>query len=120
MPIERSEIYFVNLNPVAGREQAGNRPVLVLSRNAINKLPLVVTVVVGTKGANISRDYPTNVRVSPEESGCRWKLCSCAFKSAHSIPRDSREIPPASWPMKLWKESRMLFGTASICDGCDD
>lgn len=69
MPIQRGDIYFVNLNPVEGREQAGNRPVLVLSRNAINRLPLVVTVVVGTKGANASRDYPTNVRVSPEESG---------------------------------------------------
>ena len=69
MPIQRGEIYFVNLNPVAGREQAGHRPVLVLSRDAINRLPLVVTVVVGTKGANISRDYPTNVRVSTEESG---------------------------------------------------
>jgi mRNA interferase MazF len=32
-------------------------------------LPLVVTVVVGTKGANIPRDYPTNVRISPAESG---------------------------------------------------
>jgi len=57
MAIQRGEIYFVNLNPVEGREQAGNRPVLVLSRDAINRLPLVVTVVVGTKGANISRDY---------------------------------------------------------------
>jgi len=69
MPIQRGEIYFVNLNPVEGREQAGNRPVLVLSRDAINRLPLVITVVVGTKGANIARDYPTNVRVSPQESG---------------------------------------------------
>ena len=67
--IQRGEIYFVDLNPVKGREQAGRRPVLVLSINAINKLPLVVTVVVGTKGENIPRDYPTNVRVSVEESG---------------------------------------------------
>jgi hypothetical protein len=36
---------FVNLNPVQGREQAGRRPVLVLSADAINRLPLVVTVV---------------------------------------------------------------------------
>jgi mRNA interferase MazF len=28
-----------------------------------------VTVVVGTKGTNIKHDYPTNVRVYPEESG---------------------------------------------------
>jgi mRNA interferase MazF len=80
MPIERGEIYFVNLNPVEGREQAGHRPVLVLSRNAINRLPLVVTVVVGTKGTNISRDYPTNVRVSPEESGLPMETVFLCFQ----------------------------------------
>jgi len=67
--IERGQIYFVNLNPVHGREQAGARPVLVLSTDAINQLPLVITVVVGTKGTNIKRDYPTNIRVSPSDSG---------------------------------------------------
>lgn len=69
MTIRRGEIYFVDLNPTKGREQFGRRPVLVLSIDAINRLPLVVTVVVGTKGENITRDYPTNVRVSAEESG---------------------------------------------------
>jgi mRNA interferase MazF len=69
MAIERGDIYLVDLNPVQGREQAGRRPVLVLSVNAINKLPLVVTVVIGTKGENVARDYPTNVRVSSTESG---------------------------------------------------
>lgn len=31
MSIKRGEIYFVDLNPVQGREQSGKRPVLVLS-----------------------------------------------------------------------------------------
>lgn len=31
MGIKRGEIYFVDLNPVQGREQSGKRPVLVLS-----------------------------------------------------------------------------------------
>ena len=44
MSVERGDIYMVNLNPVQGREQAGYRPVLVLSVNAINRLPLVVAV----------------------------------------------------------------------------
>lgn len=56
MSIQRGEIYFVNLNPTQGREQAGQRPVLVLSIDAINRLPLVVTVVVGTKGDNLPHD----------------------------------------------------------------
>lgn len=80
MSIQRSEIYFVNLNPVQGREQAGQRPVLVLSINAINRLPLVVTVVVGTKGSNITKDYDTNVRVLPEESGLPLETVFLGFQ----------------------------------------
>ena len=79
--MQRGEIYFVNLNPVQGREQAGQRPVLVISIDAINSLPLVVTVVVGTKGENVTRDYPTNVRLSPAESGLQWKPFFCVFSS---------------------------------------
>ncbi len=39
MAIGRGEIHLVNLNPVQGREQAGSRPVLVLSADSINRLP---------------------------------------------------------------------------------
>ena len=87
MAIERGGIYFVDLNPVRGREQAGRRPVLVLSINAINKLPLVVTVVVGTKGENIVRDYPTNVRISPEESGLPVETVFLGFQIRSLDPK---------------------------------
>ena len=80
MSILRSQIYFVNLNPTAGREQSGTRPVLVLSINDINRLPLVVTVIVGTKGANIPRDYPTNIRVDPSESGLPMETVFFCFQ----------------------------------------
>ena len=91
MTIERGEIYFVNLNPVQGREQAGNRPVLVLSVDAINRLPLVVTVVVGTKGENLPRDYPTNVRVAATESGLPMETVFLCFQ-IRSL--DARRFPP--------------------------
>src|SRR5260370_18418034 len=87
MAIRRGEIYFVNLNPVEGREQAGNRPVLVLSRDAINRLPLVVTVVVGTKGQNIARDYQTNVRVSTSESGLPMETVFLCFQLRSLDPK---------------------------------
>jgi len=80
MTIERGEIYFVNLNPVQGKEQAGKRPVLVLSIDAINQLPLVVTVIVGTKSTNIKRDYATNVIVSPAESGLPLETVFLCFQ----------------------------------------
>lgn len=80
MAIQRGEIYFVNLNPVHGKEQAGTRPVLVLSIDAINKLPLVVTVVIGTKGDNITRNYRTNVRISPADSGLPMEAVFLCFQ----------------------------------------
>ena len=103
MSIQRSQIYFVNLNPVQGREQAGERPVLVLSIDSINQLPLVVTVVVGTKGANIRRDYPTNVRVSPVESGLPVETVFLCFQ-LRSL--DSRRFPAE--PVGKLADTKML------------
>ena len=80
MPIERGDICRVDLNPVRGREQSGRRPVLVPSVNSINLLPLVVTVVIGTKGENVARDYPTNVRVSSAESGLPMETVFLGFQ----------------------------------------
>jgi len=80
MTIKRGEIYFVNLNPVQGREQSGQRPVLVISADAINQLPLVVTVVVGTKGDNVKQNYPTNVRISAHSSGLPLETVFLCFQ----------------------------------------
>ena len=92
MTINRGEIYFVNLNPVKGREQAGTRPVLVLSIDGINRRPMVVTVVVGTKGENVKRDYRTNVRVSPAESGLSEETVFLCFQI--------RSLDPKRFPNK--------------------
>ena len=92
MTIQRGEIYFVNLNPVQGREQAGQRPVLVLSIDDINRLPLVMTVVVGTKGANVPRDYPINVRVAAADSGLPMETVFLCFQ-LRSL--DARRFPLA-------------------------
>jgi mRNA interferase MazF len=90
--IQRGEIYFVNLSPVQGREQAGQRPVLVLSIDDINRLPLVITIVVGTKGANVPRDYPTNVRVAAADSGLPMETVFLCFQ-IRSL--DARRFPAA-------------------------
>jgi mRNA interferase MazF len=90
MAIARGEIYFVNLSPVQGREQSGTRPVLVISIDEINQLPLVVTVVVGTKGANLARDYPTNVRVPSADSGLPMETVFLCFQL--------RSLDPARFP----------------------
>ena len=80
MTIQRGDIFFVNLNPVQGREQSGKRPVLVISSDQINQLPLVVTVIVGTKGENIQRDYPSNVRIAAADSGLPMETVFLCFQ----------------------------------------
>lgn len=66
----------------------------MLSSDSINRLPLVVTVVVGTKGENLTRDYPTNVRVSTSESGLPFETVFLCFQLRSLDP--SRFVgPPA-------------------------
>jgi mRNA interferase MazF len=78
--VARGEIYFARLDPVRGREQSGTRPVLVVSDDAINGLPRVATVVVGTDGRNVAQDYPTNVRVSAADSGLPLETVFLCFQ----------------------------------------
>ncbi|OUL22532.1 type II toxin-antitoxin system PemK/MazF family toxin [Nostoc sp. 106C] len=93
MTIQRGEIYFVNLNPVQGKEQAGECPVLILSIDAINRLPLVATVVVGTKGSNVPRDYPTMVRLPSSESGLPLETVFLCFQIRSLDPKRFPENP---------------------------
>jgi mRNA interferase MazF len=102
--IKRGEVYFVDLNPVKGREQAGSRPVLVLSIDFINKLPLVVTVVVGTKGENFDRDFKTNVRVATSESGLPIETVFMCFQIRAIDARRFPQNPAGEISDKKMKE----------------
>ncbi len=50
----RGDIWFANLNPTAGREQQGARPVLVVSEKEFNRLGLCVVCPI-TQGGSQSR-----------------------------------------------------------------
>ena len=63
----RGEIWEVDLNPIVGREQAGRRPVLIVSDNALNSSPRGLVVVIPITGT--SRGLPTHVPVVPPEGG---------------------------------------------------
>ena len=43
--IRRGDVFVADLNPVAGREQGGRRPVLVLSPSAYNAWPIRMVIV---------------------------------------------------------------------------
>ena len=60
-PIERGDVFRANLHPAEGSEQDGIRPVLVVSRDAINRSSPVVVIVPFTDAANKTKTYPSHV-----------------------------------------------------------
>jgi mRNA interferase MazF len=65
--MKRGEIFYANLNPTIGSEIAKRRPVLVVSNNANNRAASTVTILPIT--SNVSRVYPFEVFIQPEDSG---------------------------------------------------
>jgi mRNA interferase MazF len=66
---EQCDVWLARLDPVAGHEQAGARPVVVISRDAFNAAGwrLCLCVPLSTR----DRSSPLHVRIEPPEGGVR-------------------------------------------------
>ena len=67
--MERGDIYLVSLDPTAGHEQQGTRPVLVVSPAAFNRLTKTPVVLPITTGGNFART--AGFAVSLKEAGTK-------------------------------------------------
>lgn len=65
--MKRGEIWFANLNPVVGNEQAGKRPVLIISVDAFNSGG--ARMVVAVPFTKHDKKQPLHVPVKAEETG---------------------------------------------------
>jgi mRNA interferase MazF len=64
----RGDVFSARLDPAEGSEQAGMRPVVVISRDSINANSPVVVIVPITDAANVKRLYPSHSHL-PKGSG---------------------------------------------------
>ncbi|HVC81031.1 MAG TPA: type II toxin-antitoxin system PemK/MazF family toxin [Chloroflexota bacterium] len=64
----RGEVYDARLDPTEGSEQAGTRPVIIVSRNAINSSSSVILAVPCTtyRGRHL---YPSHILLRAPEGG---------------------------------------------------
>jgi mRNA interferase MazF len=62
----QGEVWDCELDPVAGHEQAGRRPCLIISVDAIGKGPSDLAIVVPISRSNYNR---LDVRIEPPEGG---------------------------------------------------
>jgi mRNA interferase MazF len=67
--VERGDVYDARLDPVEGSEQGGFRPIVIVSRDAINTYSPVVLAVPCTTYQENRRIYPTQVLVTAPEGG---------------------------------------------------
>lgn len=67
--MKRGEIYDARLEPVEGSEQGGTRPVIIVTRDAINAYSPVVLAVPCTTYQTAKRVYPTQVLIQSPDGG---------------------------------------------------
>lgn len=65
----RGDVFMARLDPTEGSEQAGDRPVIVMSRDGINQNSPVVIVVPCTDLNHKKRIYPSHVVVRSGDGG---------------------------------------------------
>lgn len=68
-PPRRGEVWFVDLNPTLGHEQAGRRPVLIISANAYNASP--AALVIALPLTSRMRGLPDRVPLPSPEGGLK-------------------------------------------------
>lgn len=72
----RGEVWLADLDPVRGHEQGAKRPVLVVSVDGFNRLPLGLVIVVPLTSKH--KGFPFHVELRPPEAGTRvpsWIKC---------------------------------------------
>ena len=70
MPVDnchRGDVWFVDLNPTRGREQAGRRPCLIVSDDSLNGSPADVVIVIPITSRH--KHIPSHVEIVPPEGG---------------------------------------------------
>ncbi|CUS06128.1 mRNA interferase MazF [Candidatus Promineifilum breve] len=96
----RGDIYDARLSPVEGSEQAGTRPVVIVSRDAINHNSPVIVVIPLTDAANVRRVYPNNVPIPSGEGGLTLDSVALAGQvraiAVTRLVRRRGALPPAT------------------------
>jgi mRNA interferase MazF len=86
----RGEIWLADLDPVRGHEQAGTRPVLVLSADLLNHGPARLVIVAPLTA--VQRAIPSRVPLLPPEGGIK-KNSFVICEAVRSISRDRLSRP---------------------------
>jgi mRNA interferase MazF len=80
--IRTGEVWLAELDPTVGHEQGGRRPVVVVSSQGFNSLPIRMTIVVPLTGTD--RGLVTQPQIASSDSGLK--------RTSFARPEDVRAI----------------------------
>ena len=81
----RGEVWLADLNPTRGHEQAGRRPVLIVSEDLFNLGPAGLVVVLPLTSTR--RGVPAHVPLTPPEGGLKTR-CVILCDAIRSIAKE--------------------------------
>ena len=91
----RGEVWYADLSPTRGHEQAGVRPVLIVSVNRFNRGRGEMVVVLPL--TRTERNHPLHIRILPPEGGLTAvSFALCDNVRAISIERLDRRLGTVS------------------------
>ena len=106
MTARRGEVWYANLNPVQGSEQAGVRPVLIFQNDKINKATTTTLVIPLT--SNLRRAaLPSCVQIAKGEGG----LAAESVALCHQL----RVLDETRLDYKLGKVGEQTMAEVEIC-----
>jgi mRNA interferase MazF len=106
----RGEVYQANLDPISGSEQGGTRPVLIVSRDALNANAPIVIVVPLTSRENKKRLYPTHVEFPAGEAALsKDSVALCEQVRAISKSRMTKRIGRVSSPRMSLVDATLMI-----------
>jgi mRNA interferase MazF len=74
-------IFLASLNPAKGSEQAGRRPVLIISRESINQIMPVVNIIPLTSRKSVARIiYPNEVLLPADVAGLKMNSIALCYQ----------------------------------------
>jgi mRNA interferase MazF len=107
--MRRGDVYDARLDPVQGSEQAGTRPVVIVSRDAINASSSVILGVPCTTLRPGRRVYPSQVVIRAPEGGLdRDSLALCEQLRVLDKGRLGRQRGTVS-PLSMRRVERALL-----------
>ncbi len=101
----------MDLNPRRGHEQAGRRPVLVVSEDLFNRGPAGLVIVLPM--TSTLRNVPSHVPVDPPEGGLKHRT-AILCEGVRSVSVERLTTRWGRWDARRWRPSKTGF--ASCCD----